>query len=266
MCTSFCALPNGNYLLGRRLIRKRVDASQFGRVGRRKGDRHRDPGGHPRGPASGAGTPRPHRPLRRRAVLGQPDPRPTSPTTSSTGTRWTIRGRPDDPLLPAPRRRLRDRPPQTGDIRLEARRHDDAAEPRRARTTPRATTRSAASTTPAILPDGTVSVFDNGVELAAAKGGALPDQPRRGPRDARPGLRRRLGPVLGLLRLGAPLAARTTGWSPGEAVAWSPPMTRDGRRLFTLKPEKFPYRATPATSRQLSIGRLRRAMDAMYRP
>ena len=115
------------------------------------------------------------------------------------------------------------------------------------------------------LPDGTVSVFDNGVEL------------QRRPRVVRYRINRAAGRATlvqgfgddsirfsgccGSARL-LPRGHWLVAWGGRRLVA---AYDEAGRRLFTLKSEKFPYRATPATSRQLSIGRLRRAMDAMYR-
>ena len=116
-----------------------------------------------------------------------------------------------------------------------------------------------------ILADGTISVFDNGVEL------------RRRPRV----LRYRIDEAANRAILKQSFVDDSVRFSGccGSArlvsgkswlVAWGgrhlvAAYDNAGRRLFTLKSSRFPYRAVAATRRQLSIVRLRRAMDAMHR-
>ena len=115
-----------------------------------------------------------------------------------------------------------------------------------------------------VLPDGTVSIYDNRIDL--------PGLPRV--------VRYRINPAAGTARLvdafsdpavkrsyccgSARLIGSTwiVGWGGWPVIAG---YDTDGRRAFSLRTPSFSYRANFATNGQLSIGALRRGMDVIAR-
>ena len=114
------------------------------------------------------------------------------------------------------------------------------------------------------LSDGTISVYDNR--------SALP-QPARV-------VRYRINERAGRARLVQAFSERRTpisvccgsarrsgaaGWSAGAGMSLIGGYNLRGRRLWSLTIDKFTYRANYATSKQLKLRRVRRAMDRVTR-
>ena len=117
-----------------------------------------------------------------------------------------------------------------------------------------------------VLPDGTVSVYDNRIDL--------PGLPRM--------VRYRINPEARIARMVQSISdpavkrsyccgsSRLLGSTGNWVIGWGGvPITagydREGRRLFTLRTTAFGYRGNFATAGQLSIAGVRRGMDAIAR-